>query len=259
MLRRFENQVAVVTGGAQGLGLAIARRLAGEGAQLALLDHNGAGLEETAAALAGAGAAQGGSVGEPLTLVADVTDEGAVDAAMARVVERFGRIDVLVTAAGIVGVTDAKAHQVRTPDFDRVLDVNLRGMFFCIRAVLPTMLKANYGRIVNIASISGKDGNEGMLPYTASKAAVIGMTMVIGREYAHTGITCNAIAPALIATAMTLQGLHPEHYKQLTARIPMARTGTPEEVAAVAAFAASRECSFTTGFTFDASGGRAVY
>jgi 2-dehydro-3-deoxy-L-rhamnonate dehydrogenase (NAD+) len=254
-MRRFENQVAVITGGAQGLGLAIARRLAGEGARLALLDANAAQVEESAAGLAGTGPA--GS--EPLPLSVDVTDEIAVAAAMARVLERFGRIDVLVTAAGIVGPSDRKAHEVRTADFDRVLGVNLRGMFFCIRAVLPTMLKADYGRIVNIASISGKDGNEGMMPYTASKAAVIGMTMVIGREYAHTGITCNAIAPALIATAMTLQGLSPEHYQSLTARIPMHRTGTPEEVAAVAAFVASRECSFTTGFTFDASGGRAVY
>jgi 3-oxoacyl-[acyl-carrier protein] reductase len=251
-MRRFEEQVAVVTGAAQGLGLAIARRLGSAGAALALLDRAAAHLEETAAALAAEGL-------RALPLAVDVTDEAAVDGAMARVEEQFGRIDVLVTAAGIVGATQARTHQIRTEDFDRVLDVNLRGMFFCIRAVLPVMLAANYGRIVNIASISGKDGNEAMMPYTASKAGVIGMTMVIGREYAQTGITCNAIAPALIATAMTLEGLSREHYERLTARIPMRRTGTPEEVAALAAFIASRECSFSTGFTFDASGGRAVY
>lgn len=251
-MQRFDNQVALITGGAQGIGLATARRLGSEGAAVALLDRNAEGLHEAAASLKGACAGVE-------TLPVDITDEQAVNTAVAEVMTRMGRIDVLVTSAGIVGATDTPTHGILTENFDAVLNVNLRGMFFTIRAVLPHMLKADYGRIVNIASISGKDGNEGMMPYTASKAAVIGMTMVIGREYAHTGITCNAIAPALIQTAMTTEGLDPEHYKRLTARVPMARTGTLEEVAATIAFAASPECSFTTGFTFDASGGRTVY
>jgi len=251
-MQRFEGQVAVITGGAQGIGLGIAHRLGREGASLALLDRDQPKLESAVASLQGACAGVEG-------FTVDVTDDNAVNGAVEQVLKRFGRIDVLVTAAGIVGVTDTPTHGIETANFDAVLGVNLRGMFFCIRAVLPSMLAADYGRIVNIASITGKDGNEGMMPYTVSKAGVIGMTMVVGREYAHTGITCNAIAPALIQTAMTTEGLDEEHFKRLTARIPMGRTGTIDEVSAVAAFAASRECSFTTGFTFDASGGRAVY
>lgn len=250
--QRFEGQVAVITGGGQGIGLGIAKRLGSEGATLALLDKNGDLLETTGASL------QGGCA-DLMTSTVDVTNEDDVGKSVRQVMERFGRIDILVTAAGIMSMSDRPTHLIETSDFEKVLDVNLKGMFFTIRAVLPHMLEADYGRIVNIASVSGLDGNEGMMPYTASKAGVIGMTLVIGREYAHTGITCNAISPALIQTSMTTEGLDPEHYKRLTARVPMGRTGTLEEVAAVAAFVASRECSFTTGFSFDASGGRAVY
>jgi 3-oxoacyl-[acyl-carrier protein] reductase len=177
---------------------------------------------------------------------------------MAQVAREHGRIDVLVTAAGITGQTGIKTHEVQPADFDRVLELNVRAMFLCIRAVLPTMLAADYGRIVNIASISGKDGNAGMLAYSTSKAAVIGLTKVIGKEYAETGITCNAIAPAVVRTAM-VDALPPEQVRYMTDKIPMKRTGEIEEIAAMAAFVASRECSFSTGFTFDASGGRAVY
>jgi 3-oxoacyl-[acyl-carrier protein] reductase len=250
-MNRFADQVAIVTGGAQGIGLGIARRLGGEGAAVALWDRDGPKADAAARALANAGV-------QALAVPVDVTDAAAVHAAAEQVRGRFGRIDVLVTAAGIAGVTNIKTHEVDPADFDRVMALNVRGMFLSIRAVLPAMLAADYGRIVNIASISGKEGNAGMLAYSTSKAAVIGLTKVIGKEYAETGITCNAIAPAVVRTAM-VDALPAAQVKYMTDKIPMHRTGEIEEIAAVAAFAASRECSFTTGFTFDASGGRAVY
>jgi len=250
-MKRYEGQVAVITGGAQGIGLGIAQRLGSEGAAVALLDKNGALAEQAAATLTGEGV-------QALALAADVTRQADVEQAVAAVRERFGRIDVLVTAAGITGQTNLQTHQVDPADFDRVMELNVKAMFLCIRAVLPTMLEADYGRIVNIASISGKDGNAGMLAYSTSKAAVIGLTKVIGKEYAETGITCNCIAPAVVRTAM-VDALPPEQVKYMTDKIPMKRTGEIDEIAAVAAFAASRECSFTTGFCFDASGGRTVY
>ena len=250
-MKRFEGQVAIVTGGAQGIGLGVAQRLGAEGASVVLLDQNGALASEREAELSGGGI-------EAMALQADVTDRQAVEGAVAKVLERFGRIDVLVTAAGITGATNIKTHEVDPDDFDRVMTLNVKGIFLCIRAVLPAMLKAGYGRIVNMASISGKDGNPGMLAYSTSKAAVIGLTKVIGKEYAETGITCNALAPAVIRTAMA-DGLPPEQLKLLTDKIPMKRIGEVEEVVHMIAFAASPECSFITGFTFDASGGRAVY
>jgi 3-oxoacyl-[acyl-carrier protein] reductase len=250
-MKRFEGQVAVITGGAQGIGLGIARRLGGEGAAVALLDRNAPLVAETAKALAGEGIAAAG-------IAVDVTQQAAVEGAVQQVLQRFARIDVLVTAAGITGQTGIQTHQVEPADFQRVLDLNVTAMFLCIRAVLPAMLKADYGRIVNIASISGKDGNAGMLAYSTSKAAVIGLTKVIGKEYAQTGITCNAIAPAVVRTAM-VDALPAQQVTYMTDKIPMKRTGEIAEIAAVVAFAASRECSFTTGFTFDASGGRTVY
>ena len=250
-MKRYEQQVAIVTGGAQGIGLGIARRLGTEGAAVVLWDRDGALAERSVVALKAQGIAAS-------AVAVDVTDQGAVEAAAAAAVKAHGRIDVLVTAAGITGATNVKTHEVDPADFDRVMDLNVRAMFLCIRAVLPAMRKANYGRIVNIASISGKDGNAGMLAYSTSKAAVIGLTKVIGKEYAETGITCNAIAPAVVRTAM-VDALPAAQVKYMTDKIPMQRTGEIDEIAAVAAFAASRECSFTTGFTFDASGGRAVY
>ncbi len=250
-MKRFEEQVAIVTGGARGIGLGIARRLGSEGAALALLDKDAEQLAAADAELAGFGMTT-------LALPVDVTEQAAVEEAVAAVLGRFGRADVLITSAGMTGETNLNTDQVDPQDFDRVMALNVRGMFLCIRAVLPHMLAAGYGRIVNMASISGKDGNAGMLAYSTSKAAVIGMTKVIGKEYAGTGITCNAIAPAVVRTAM-VDALPPEQIKYMTDKIPMQRTGEVEEIAAVAAFAASREAGFTTGFTFDASGGRAVY
>jgi len=165
---------------------------------------------------------------------------------------------VLVQAAGITGKTNLKTEEVDPANFDLVLRVNLRGIFVMCRAVLPVMVRQQYGRIVNIASIAGKEGNAGMLAYSTSKAAVIGLTKCIGKEYAESGILCNAVAPAVIKTPM-VAAMPEAQVKYMTDKIPMKRTCKPEEVAALICFAASPACGFTTGFTFDATGGRATY
>ena len=248
---RFQDQVAIITGGAQGIGLGIARRLGSEGARVVLFDQNGDALGVAVGELSGEGI-------EAHAVTVDVTDPGGIAAAVGEVAEKFGRIDVLVTAAGVVGKTNIKTHEVELDNFDWVMSVNVRGMFLCIKAVLPAMLKANYGRIVNIASVSGKEGNAGMLAYSTSKAAVIGLTKVVGKEYAETGITCNAVAPAVVRTKM-VAALPADQVKYMTDKIPMKRTGEIEEIAALVAYIASPEASFTTAFTFDATGGRSTY
>lgn len=190
----------------------------------------------------------------------DLADEDKVSAAVYEVAKRFGSVDVLVQAAGITGKTGIKSHEVEAADFQRVFDVNVKAVFLCARAVLPHMLDRGYGRIVNIASISGKDGNAGMLAYSSSKAAVINLTKVMGKDYADLGkdITVNCIAPAVVRTAM-VDAMPPKQVEYMTSKIPMNRCGSPDEVASTILFAASPECSFTTGFCFDCSGGRAVY
>lgn len=260
-MNRFDGQVAIVTGGAQGIGFGIAQRLGQEGARIVLLDIDAKRLIEAGRALTdrqGAGTPGAAHPAAPMLLPTDVTDAAQVQAAVAAALDAHGRIDVLVNAAGITGQTNVPTDQVDPADFDRVMALNVRAMFLCIRAALPAMRKANYGRIVNIASVAGKEGNAGMLAYSTSKAAVIGLTKVVGKELAETGITCNAIAPAVVRTAM-VAALPEAQVKYMTDKIPMKRTGEIAEIAALAAFAASRECSFTTGFTFDATGGRATY
>jgi len=242
----FKDQIAVVTGGASGLGLAIARKLHTEVGRVAVLDINPA-TQATK------------DVGENAHIFAcDVTKEDQVSAVIAQIVERFGRIDILVNSAGITGKTNVKTHEVELSNFRLVFDINVIGSFLTSRAVLPYMLERNYGRILHIASISGKEGNAGMLAYSASKAAVIGMTKVQGKEYAETGITVNALAPAVIRTAM-IEAMPEEQVKYMTDKIPMKRCGTLEEIAHLAAFIVSPGASFTTGFTFDMTGGRATY
>jgi 3-oxoacyl-[acyl-carrier protein] reductase len=260
-MNRFDGQVAIVTGGAQGIGFGIAQRLGQEGARIVLLDIDAKRLIEAGRALTdrqGAGTPGAGKPAAPMLLPTDVTDAAQVQAAVTAALDAHGRIDVLVNAAGITGQTNVPTDQVDPADFDRVMALNVRAMFLCIRAALPAMRKADYGRIVNIASVAGKEGNAGMLAYSTSKAAVIGLTKVVGKELAETGITCNAIAPAVVRTAM-VAALPEAQVKYMTDKIPMKRTGEIAEIAALAAFAASRECSFTTGFTFDATGGRATY
>lgn len=244
----WQEQVAVITGGADGLGYALAVRLASLGVTVALFDRD---AEKLLVAR--------DSLGEPcLVFNVDVTRPESVEQAIKELVAQTDRVDILVNCAGITGKTQIKSHEVELEDFDRVMNVNLRGSLITFQAVLPHMLRNNYGRVLHIASISGKEGNAGMLAYSTSKAAVIGMTKVQGKEYSDTGITINALAPAVIRTEMVAK-LPDAQVKYMTDKIPMSRCGTLEEFAAMAAFIVSPEASFNTGFCFDLSGGRATY
>lgn len=247
-LRSWNQQTAFITGAAGGLGQALARRLISRGVTVAIVDL-----------AADRVAAVTGELG-PLArgFVVDVTDPASVAEAVRQLVAERGGIEILVNAAGITGQTNRKSHEVELADFDRVLALNLRGSFITSQAILPHMLRAGYGRVLHIASIAGKEGNAGMVAYSASKAAVIGMTKSQGKEYAETGITINAIAPAVIQTALT-DAMPAEQVKYMTDRIPMRRCGSLQEFAIAAEFIVSTENSFTTGFCFDLSGGRATY
>jgi NAD(P)-dependent dehydrogenase (short-subunit alcohol dehydrogenase family) len=235
----WNEQVAIVTGGAAGLGRTLSERLAARGVHVSIFDAAPAN-------------------GNKWRYQVDVTHAEAVSQAVATVFSEWGRIDILINCAGITGKTNIKSHEVALEDFDRVMAVNVRGCLTTFQAVMPHMLKRNYGRVLHIASIAGKEGNAGMLAYSSSKAAVIGMTKVQGKEYAETGITVNAIAPAVIRTEM-VDRMPEAQVKYMTDKIPMKRCGTLDEFAALAEFVVSPAASFTTGFTFDLSGGRAVY
>ncbi len=238
----LSGQTAVVTGAGQGIGEAIARRLATAGARVFVADIDGA---------LAAAAAQ--SIPNAAPLAVDVTRSASVEEAFARA----GAIDILVNNAGIGGKA-APLEEQTDEDWQRVIDINLLGVVFCTRAVLPGMKQRQYGRVVNIASIAGKEGNPNMTAYSATKAAVIGFTKSVAKEVATMGICINAVSPAVIRTKI-LDQLTAEQVDYMTARIPMRRTGTPDEIAAVVHFLASRDCSFVTGQTYDASGGRATY
>jgi 3-oxoacyl-[acyl-carrier protein] reductase len=235
---RFEGRRAVVTGGASGIGLAVSERLAAEGARVAIWDR----APDAAAALA---------------VAVDVTDWTAVEAAAARTLEVLGGIDVLVCSAGITGPTVPVA-EFPVEGFHEVFAVNMFGVFHANRAVLPAMQAGGYGRIVNIASIAGKEGNPNASAYSASKAAVIGFTKSLAKEVAGSGIVANAITPAAVRTPIFDQ-MPQSHIDFMLSKIPMGRFGTVDEMAALVTWAASEECAFTTGAVFDASGGRATY
>ncbi|HEV8508698.1 MAG TPA: SDR family NAD(P)-dependent oxidoreductase [Chitinophagaceae bacterium] len=248
MYKNFENSVAIITGAASGLGLAIAKKLSQLKVRLVLFDSNKASLLKIKSEFQ-----------EEINLyTVDVTSEDEVKKAIDEVANQFGSVDILINSAGITGKTNIKSHEVEYADLKSVFDVNFTGSFFTSKHVLPWMLKNGYGRILHIASIAGKEGNAGMLAYSASKAAVIAMTKVQGKEYAETNITVNALAPAVIKTPL-LDTMPAEQIKYMTDKIPMKRCGTLEEAANMAAFIVSRENSFSTGFTFDLSGGRATY
>lgn len=248
MSSSFTGQVAIITGAASGLGFSIAQRLASEGAKVAMCDMQKAPLNKAAK--------QVGENAKAFQL--DVTDEAQVAKVIKKIAREFGRIDILVNSAGVTGKTGIKTHEVELDNFKFVFDVNVNGCFLTSRAVLPVMIGQNYGRILHIASVAGKEGNAGMLAYSSSKAAVIGLTKVQGKEYAESGITVNALAPAVIQTAM-VDALPEEQVKYMTDKIPMKRCGTLAEIANMAAFIVSPGASFTTGFTFDMTGGRATY
>lgn len=248
MLNNFEKKVALITGAASGLGLEIAKRLSERGATMALFDRNKAALLDIQAHLQT----------ETEIYELDISDEQQVKTAVEDVQREFGNLHILINSAGIVGATNIQSHETSTDNLQAVLDVNFMGSYFTSKYCLPLMLQQGYGRILHIASIAGKEGNAGMLAYSASKAAVIAMTKVQGKEYAETGVTINALAPAVVQTAMVDQ-MPPEQVRYMTEKIPMKRCGTLTEVASMAAFIVSEENSFTTGFTFDLSGGRATY
>ena len=232
---RFSGRVALVTGAASGIGAAATRRLLAEGATVFTLDLRAEG-PEGAVALAG-----------------DVSASADVNAAVAAA----GPVDILVCCAGVPGKS-LQTVDVPDEEWKRVLAINADGVFFCNRAAIPGMVERGYGRIVNLASIAGKDGNPMAAAYSASKAAVIGLTKAIGKDLARTGVAVNCIAPAVIETPI-LEGITQEHIDYMVERIPMGRMGSAEEVAALICWLASEECSFSTGATYDISGGRAVY
>ncbi len=243
----LKGRGAVVTGGAAGIGLAIAQRFAASGARVALWDVN-----ESAAQAAAASLGDG-----HLGLAVDVADEHSVQRATDATAAAFGGIDVLVCSAGITG-PNTTTWEYPPEAWRKVFDVNVHGTFLCNRAVVRKMLERDYGRVINIASIAGKDGNPNAPAYSASKAAVIGLTKSIGKETAKTGVRVNCITPAAVRTAIFDQ-MTQQHIDFMLSKIPMGRFGLVEEIAAMVAWLASEECSFTTGAVFDLSGGRAVY
>jgi 2-dehydro-3-deoxy-L-rhamnonate dehydrogenase (NAD+) len=252
-LERFEKmfdlsgQTAIVTGAAQGIGEAIARRLAAAGATVAVADLNEEKAEQVSGSLGG----------KSFAVRLDVATPASVAQAVEEVLRRTGQIDVLVNNAGIAGKA-APLWEQTEEDWQRAIAVNLSGVFYCCRAVIPQMRSRKYGRIVNIASIAGKEGNPRMVPYSATKAAVIALTKSLGKEVATEGICVNAVSPAVVHTPI-LDQLTPEQVSYMTQRIPMNRTGKPEEIAAVVHFLASPDCSFVTAQCYDVSGGRATY
>ncbi len=246
----LQGRAAVVTGGAAGIGLAVAQRLAVSGARVALWDLDGKAAERSAASLPAAN-------GTHLGIGLDVSDEHAVDAAAARTVAELGSLDVMVCSAGITGPNTTVA-EYGLADWKKVFDVNVHGLFLCNRAAVRQMASRDYGRIVNVASIAGKEGNPNASAYSASKAAVIGLTKSLGKETAKTGIRVNCVTPAAVRTAIFDQ-MTQQHIDFMLSKIPLGRFGQVEEIAALIAWLASEECSFSTGAVFDLSGGRAVY
>jgi NAD(P)-dependent dehydrogenase (short-subunit alcohol dehydrogenase family) len=245
----LKSRVAIVTGGARGIGLSIAQRLLASGASVALWDIDPTALDKAGQQLS--------SLGKVAGIVVDVTSTQSVAAATAETMRAFGKIDILVNNAGIAGV-NAKVWETDPAEWQRVLNINLTGPFLVCHAVVPKLLENGYGRIVNIASIAGKEGNPNASHYSASKAGLIALTKSLGKELATSNILVNCIAPAVIETDLFKQ-MTKAHIDYMLSKIPMNRFGKTEEAAALVAWLCSEECSFSTGAVFDLSGGRATY
>ncbi len=242
MVQRFEGRTAIVTGGVSGIGAGIARQLAAEGASLSLWDMDKAGLSRS---------------GATHTVALDVSDPEAVHRAAETTAGALGKIDILIASAGITG-PNHPTWDYPVAAWDRVIDINLKGVFYCCRAVVPFMQANGYGRIVNIASVAGKEGNPNASAYSASKAGVIGLTKSLGKELAASEIRVNCVTPAAVKTPIFDQ-MTPQQIDWMLSKIPIGRFGEIDEVASLILWLASAECSFSTGAVFDVSGGRATY
>ena len=245
----LKNRVAIITGGARGIGYAVAQRLLDSGASVSLWDMDAQALADAAQSLA--------VHGKVHTHQLNLTNSAEVDAAAKATDAHFGRLDILINNAGIAGV-NKKLWELTPEEWRVVVDVDLNAVFYCCRAVVPFMLAGKYGRIVNTASIAGKEGNPNASHYSAAKAGVIGLTKSIGKELATSGIVVNCITPAVIVTDI-LKQLTQQHIDYMLSKIPMGRFGKVDEAAALVAWLSSEECSFSTGAVFDLSGGRATY
>lgn len=245
----LSGQRAVVTGGARGIGFAIAARLLADGADVAIWDLDMAQGGKAAARLSERGRAD--------AIAVDVADAASVERAARETLHRYGRVEVLVNNAGIAG-PNMPVWEYPRDAWQKILDIDLTGVFLCCRALVPSMRERDYGRIVNIASIAGKEGNPNAAAYSAAKAGVIAFTKSLGKELAGTGVLVNCVAPAAVETDIFLQ-MTREHIEFMKSKIPMGRFGKVEEVAALVAWLSSKECAFSTGAVFDISGGRATY
>jgi NAD(P)-dependent dehydrogenase (short-subunit alcohol dehydrogenase family) len=243
---RYEGRTAIVTGAASGIGLAIARRLTEEGAIVSLWDRNEAALSEAA-----------GAMGTAHRVVLDITDFDRVSRAAEQTVSALNKIDILIASAGITG-PNATLWEYPVDAWQQVIDVNLNGLFYCNRVVVPHLRRNGYGRIVNIASVAGKEGNPNASAYSASKAGVIALTKSLGKELARTEIRVNCVTPAAVQTPMFSQ-MSQSHIDFMLSKIPIGRFGRISEVTSLVCWLASEECSFSTGAVFDVSGGRSTY
>ena len=246
----LKGRYAVITGGASGIGFAIAQRMLASGASVTLWDRDDAAMKTATTSL---GALSPDAV---RAVSVDVTHQGSVQSAVQQTL-KLGNIDILVNSAGITG-PNVKLWDYSLADWEQVMSINLNGVFLCCREVVPHMRTRNYGRVVNIASVAGKEGNPNASAYSASKAAVIALTKSLGKEMADTGVRVNCVTPAAVKTAMFDQ-MTPEHIAFMLSKIPMARFGTVEEIAAMVTWLCTEECSFSTGAVFDLSGGRSTY